>query len=584
MINYDLPWNPNRLEQRFGRIHRIGQTEVCHMWNLVAEDTREGAVFKTLFDKLNHERESLGGRVFDVLGLAISARELKDLLIEAIRYGEKPEVRRKQDTVVNTKLDHAYLASLLEDRALTHDSMDARKLMTVREDMERAEARKLQPHFIESFFLKAFRELGGSIYERESRRYEITNIPAAIRNRGDALARGYKVLHKYERVTFEKELIQPPGKPRAEFICPGHALLDATMDLVMDRNKDVFPKGSILVDENGLEQEPRVLWFLQTEIMDARPDKQGLKRPVSRQMHFVEMTPSGSFINAGHAPYLNYRVLTSEEETAVRAAITPGLMETLSEAKAVEYAASYILPNYFKEVQSRREKMVDKTKRAVWERLTKEIAYWDARANDLKAQELAGKKTSLSSGNARKRADDLEDRKKTRIEELDQERHLIIRPPNIITGAIIIPQPFLDKAMGGQVPPDDFAKERDEVERLAMEAVMAAERKLGREPRNVSADKLGYDIESRDPVQKRLLFIEVKGRIKDATSITVTRNEIMTSFNKPDTFILAVAFVDNQNAAEPVYIRKPFHIEPDFNATSVNYDLKKLLVNAGPPS
>jgi superfamily II DNA/RNA helicase len=71
MVNYDLPWNPNRLEQRFGRIHRIGQTEVCHLWNLVAEETREGDVYLSLLKKLEIEQEALGGRVFDVLGKAI---------------------------------------------------------------------------------------------------------------------------------------------------------------------------------------------------------------------------------------------------------------------------------------------------------------------------------------------------------------------------------------------------------------------------------------------------------------------------------------------------------------------------------
>ena len=96
MVNYDLPWNPNRLEQRFGRIHRIGQTEVCHLWNLVAEETREGDVYRTLLEKLEQARQALGGQVFDVLGkLQFEGQPLRDLLIEAIRYGERPEVRAR---------------------------------------------------------------------------------------------------------------------------------------------------------------------------------------------------------------------------------------------------------------------------------------------------------------------------------------------------------------------------------------------------------------------------------------------------------------------------------------------------------
>ena len=93
MVNYDLPWNPNRLEQRFGRIHRIGQTEICHLWNLVAQETREGDVYFSLLKKLEIELKALGGKVFDVLGVAIAGKELRELLVEAIRYGDRPEVR-----------------------------------------------------------------------------------------------------------------------------------------------------------------------------------------------------------------------------------------------------------------------------------------------------------------------------------------------------------------------------------------------------------------------------------------------------------------------------------------------------------
>ena len=119
MVNYDLPWNPNRLEQRFGRIHRIGQTEVCHLWNLVAEGTREGDVYRRLLDKLEQAREALGGQVFDVLGkLEFEGRPLRELLVEAIRYGERPEVRARLDTAMDNTLERGKLQALLEEGAL----------------------------------------------------------------------------------------------------------------------------------------------------------------------------------------------------------------------------------------------------------------------------------------------------------------------------------------------------------------------------------------------------------------------------------------------------------------------------------
>jgi SNF2 family DNA or RNA helicase len=204
MVNYDLPWNPNRLEQRFGRIHRIGQTEVCHLWNLVAEETREGDVYLTLLRKLEEERKALGGAVFDVLGRAIQGKELRGLMVEAIRYGDRPEVRARLAQVVDEKLDREHLKALIEERALAHDTMDARRVSEIREEMERAEARRLQPHFIASFFLEAFKLLGGSVREREPKRYEITHVPARIRNRDRLIGIGDPVLEKYERITFER--------------------------------------------------------------------------------------------------------------------------------------------------------------------------------------------------------------------------------------------------------------------------------------------------------------------------------------------------------------------------------------------
>src|SRR5579885_2032038 len=139
MVNYDLPWNPNRIEQRFGRIHRIGQTEVCHLWNLVAEETREGDVYRTLLDKLEEARKALGGQVFDVLGkLQFAGQALRDLLIEAIRYGERPEVRARLSRVVANAFDPRQLQDLLEERALAHDAMDASQVRRIREEMERA--------------------------------------------------------------------------------------------------------------------------------------------------------------------------------------------------------------------------------------------------------------------------------------------------------------------------------------------------------------------------------------------------------------------------------------------------------------
>ena len=177
MVNYDLPWNPNRLEQRFGRIHRIGQTEVCHLWNLVAAQTREGEVFHTLLKKLEEERDALGGRSSMCWAMSYDNRPLRDLIIEAIRYGDRPDVRARLFRVVDEALDHEHLQALLEQRALAREVMDVVRVRQIREEMERATARRLQPHFIAAFFLEALKRLGGDYYQREPHRYEIKHVP-----------------------------------------------------------------------------------------------------------------------------------------------------------------------------------------------------------------------------------------------------------------------------------------------------------------------------------------------------------------------------------------------------------------------
>src|SRR5690606_22597386 len=310
MVNYDLPWNPNRLEQRFGRIHRIGQTEVCHLWNLVATETREGDVYRRLLEKLEEARQALGGQVFDVLGkLQFEGKPLRDLIIEAIRYGDRPEVRARLTQAIDHAVDRAHIQDLLEERALAHDAMDQSRVARVREEMERAEARRLQPHYVESFFLEAFRRLGGTVREREPRRYEVTHVPAPVRNRDRQIGSGDPVLARYERIVFEKELIAPPGKPLAAFVCPGHPLLDAVLDLTLERHRDLLKRGAVLVDERDPGTSPRVLFFLEHSIQDGTKLASGEARTISRRMLYVEIDREGKARHLHYAPYLDYRPL-----------------------------------------------------------------------------------------------------------------------------------------------------------------------------------------------------------------------------------------------------------------------------------
>jgi superfamily II DNA or RNA helicase len=576
MVNYDLPWNPNRLEQRFGRIHRIGQTEVCHVWNLVADETREGDVFARLLEKIEAERKELGDTVFDVLGEVFRGSELRRLLIEAVRYGALPEVRNRLYKQVDTAFDRERLEELVEQRALTEDVLDTRKVYKIKEEMERAEAHRLQPYYIRSFFIEAFRHLGDTINEREHGRYEIAHVPGAVRERDRLIGTRNPVLQRYERVTFHKELISIPGKPLAEFVCPGHPLLDSVTDLILQRYRNLLKQGTILVDPEDKGNKIRVLFYLEHTIQDARLNKGGLQRTVSRRLQFSEINKTGAVRNAGYAPYLDYRSATEDEQKQIKPLIEEDwLRQEDLETRIVEFAVENLVPTHLKEVKQRREEMVNKTYAAVKDRLTKEITYWDHRAQELKVLEEAGRQPRMNWLKARERADELQRRLQKRLKELEEERHLSPLPPVVAGGALIVPQGLLDRLSGKAPKPASFSEDRREVESIAMQTVMEAERSLGYEPRDVSGEKLGWDIESRDPNTGDLRFIEVKGRVAGAPTVTITKNEILSAFNKPEAFILAIVKVDG-DSTECRYLRRPFEKEPDFGVTSVNYSLPDL--------
>jgi superfamily II DNA or RNA helicase len=588
MVNYDLPWNPNRLEQRFGRIHRIGQTEVCHLWNLIADETREGEVYRTLLDKLEEARKALGGQVFDVLGrVMFEGRPLRELMIEAVRYGEQPDVRSRLHNVVSGAFDRSRLQTLVEDHVLASDAMDASKVYRIREDMERADARRLQPHYIESFFLEAFRLLGGAARQRETRRYEVTHVPSTVRNRDRLIGLGDPVLTRYERVVFEKHLIQPQGQPLAAFVCPGHPLLDSTLDLVMERHRDLLRRGAILVDENDLGTSPRVLFYLEHAVQDAHVVRSGERRVVSKKMLYIELDAAGNTRHLHYAPYLDYRPLKDGEPEAATLLARPecAWISAGLEDKARTHAIGTVVQEHLAEVRQRRLELIAKTEAAVKDRLTKEINYWDHRAEALREQEHAGKPNArLNSNEARKRADLLQGRLEKRMEELKLEAQISPLPPVVLGGLLVVPAGLLAQ-MGGISPAPQSSAPADTQASAARarQIIMEIERSLGFEPVDRELEKLGYDIESRVPGTGRLRFIEVKGRVTGAATLTVTRNEILYSLNKPDDFILAIVEFLSDIEHRVHYVRRPFQREPDFGVTSVNYDFSELLSKGAPP-
>lgn len=312
----------------------------------------------------------------------------------------------------------------------------------------------------------------------------------------------------------------------------------------------------------------------------------GAKRVISKNVHFVELKGDGSAQPAGYAPYLDYRAATVEEQSAIRPFIeTQDWLHTGVEDRARGYAIANIIPAHFSEVKAHKYKMLEKIAKAVKERMTAEIQYWDFRAADLKNKEAAGKKNDrLNSQMAARRAEDLESRMQRRLAEIETEKMISPAPPVIVGGALVIPRGLLHSLMGAPNVGTFGHGDLEAVEYAAMKAVMDIETELGFIPHDVSGAKIGYDVESDIPKELRrdttcLRFIEVKGRTKGATSVTVSKNEILTGLNKPDEFILAIVEVDGQ-MTHTIYLKKPFRNAPDFTATSVNFDIADLVKNA----
>ncbi len=550
LVNYDLPWNPNRIEQRFGRVHRIGQHQVCHMWNLVAANTREGQVYERLLTKLEEQRKALGGQVWDVLGTALPGRALRELLIEAIRYGDDPAVRARLDAVVDERVGEG-LSELVEQHALAGDILGLADVERIRRDLLEAEARRLQPHYVRAWFSDAFGRLGGRIAERESGRYAVTRVPAVVRHAspGTTLS-GAPVLERYERVTFDKERAQLEDVARAELLTPGHPLVEAVLSLTLEQLEPLLGRGAVLVDEGDAGTEPRVVVALEHAIADGRVIR-GVRQVVSRRFQFVALYPDGRAAGVGYAPYLDYRPATGTERAAFgRVLEAPWLQEEL-QGRAFKWAVDEAVPAHLAEVRARTAERVAKVRAAVRDRLTRQITYWDARAAELWEQADRGRQPRMNPERARARAEELSVRLQARMGELAREEQLSALRPQVVGAALVVP--------GGLLVPALDTGDRAETERRAVDAVCGAERAAGWEPTVMPPANPGFDIRSERP-DGSVRFVEVKGRTAGAEAFMVTRNEILHALNVPDAWLLALVEVNPAGPAQDRvrYLSRPF--------------------------
>jgi superfamily II DNA or RNA helicase len=583
MVNYDLPWNPNRIEQRFGRIHRIGQKLPCHLWNLLAKTTREGKVFERLFQKIEQQRLTYGDQVYDVLGTSHINTSLQDLLLRAIREDEDSVRLQYMDQVIEHDIGDE-LVEVLNERALVAGLATGASSDEIRHRMESAKARRLQPWFVESFFAAGLELYGGRISRREAERFEITRVPASIRSHADPVVG--PVHDRYHRVTFDKRAIHPDGLERAELISPGTPLLTAVVDKVLADHGGTLQRGATLIDPNDDGTEPRLLVYLDHAITDGRIVN-GNRQVVSRRFQYVEVDRHGNVTSPGTEPYLGYAPITGEQLESLGDLDSDWANET-AEGAARNWAIEYLAAPHLTEIDVVTRERVEKVRAAVNERLVAEIQYWDQRCEEIKAQELAGKKPQLNSGRARARADELEARLARRRLELDLEETLQSSPPTIVAAALILPQGLVDVSTGGGMPNDGGDQAlKEETDRRAVAAVMAAERALGRQPTEQVHNNPGFDVESIDPVTGVHYFIEVKGHLPQTTEIKVSTQQVQKAKSNPERWRLAVVAVPVETDADPEvqYLVDPFRDTVlNFAQTHLPLNVVALLQQAGDPT
>lgn len=559
MVNYDLPWNPNRIEQRFGRIHRIGQEEVCRLWNLVAANTREGEVFARLLEKLEQMRQTYGGKVFDVLGEAFTETPLRNLLLEAIQYGERPEVKAKMHEVIDASVGEG-LKDLLDERALASEHFAEADLQVLRAAMDEARARRLQPHYIELAFKAAFSKLGGRIAKREQGRYEIVNVPQQIRAAGKG-----PIATKYDRVTFELGKVDSGDQSRADLLAPGHPLHDAVMDEAVRQFGGALNRGTVLV--SSTLEEPPLLVGVMEEVADATTES------VARRFGYAYVDPHGTVKPAGPAPYLD---CVAAPDTAVTEAARKASWLASAEDRATSWIIANQLPEYLAEIQPRRLSELSKARDLVTKRLEGErdrLLYDAVIASE---KEQAGDKPKESSESLNRKAFELDVRLDKRLDLLDQQSLMSTKPPRIVTAALVLPIGMVESELPANAPM--HAKETKEVERRGVDLVLARERELGRKPVEQAFNNKGFDILSSD-ASGDTYRIEVKARIEGASEFFITHNEVMTGKNAAPRYRLALVKVDPRGAQhdEVRYLDDPFATTDlgDFDATGLRGDWAK---------
>ncbi len=490
MVNYDIPWNPNRLEQRMGRIHRYGQQKEVHIYNLVAADTREGKVLEALFRKLERIQEALGSdRVFDVIGEVMPGRSLQELIVEAIANRRTLEdILAEIEALPDAQAVQKAREAALEGLATRH--IDLQRVLG---EERRARENRLVPEYIERFFARACQFLTIPLERRRDGLWRVPHVPYEVRQVSQAFRHRFgEVFREYGKLAFDKSSAR---RQEAIFIAPGHPLLEAVIERVLAQCAEDIRRGAVFVDPDG--RLDGWLFFLEGEVRD------GANQVAGRRLFAVYRSTNGEF-----------RPVHPSVLWDLKPSSQTGALEGNPDAEKAIACAIEALDAYRAELLAERERQAAIKRKYGLCSLEQMILESEAKLIDYETRRAKGENLpEMEVQNEQRRKEELTERKKALEKAILRETKLMLITPKVLGVARVLPQPATDEAMRSDA----------EIEAIGMRVAMDYERAQGRSPEDVSAQNLGYDLRSTSP-DGRVRYIEVKARATTG-AIVLTPNE-----------------------------------------------------------
>lgn len=582
MVNYDLPWNPNRLEQRFGRIHRIGQTKVCHLWNLVAENTREGKVYKTLLDKLEVAREALGGKVYDVIGELFDSKQLGEIFMEAVCFDESTDERTQPLYKIESVTDIGQINEIMKRNDLTNDKMDASTALSNYSDMKRKMIHRLHPFSSFSFFKDAFEAIGGGTRIHEDGSFEITNVPQQLHDFHNRCGHSGRLSTGFIKFCFDT--LDENGSSVATHIALGHPLMDALVGFVLNEYKEHITRGAVFVDELNRSEKPRVMVLIRSTIHEGQSGSTMTQKIPSQKLLRVWLDDEDHIIESASLQCLLGRELFALESEQVSEIMKQKWLGVPLNKRIENIESKEVKCNHIEEVSRRQNESLDQEAAAVKTHVLKKVERFEGYARAYSARRKVGKeKFSLEM------ADALRELLEARLADIDRRR--VYEAETEICGvALVIPKCLLCASFDDNKIDRHYSLDletRKEVEERAIQTVMNRETELGRNPKDVSGQELGYDIECTDSHTQEVTFIIVKGRRTSEKNICITKTEMMAAHNARDACTLAVVLVEGSFPEEQIYLQDPAKVigpPPEFQEYFRNVSVGEIRIAANQSS